>query len=316
MSADSLRSRIEDDIIERTPARMQSPGGELARERGIVTMKKLSSVSLAFIYLALLLPAKTTAAPPCIKASTDCTEWVMLAAGSPRLLVYRSYPLSTRSESITRALIVVHGGGRDADDNFRTLLAAAFLAGALDDTVIVSPRFASSRGKQAANGSECRDALAPDEANWVCDVESPDSWRYGGVAIGTDKLSSYDLVDEILRKLARKDVFPNLRTIVVTGHSGGGMFSLRYAMANQVHDTLGVPVRYVPSNPTNYPYLDSRRSTANAYPVHAATPGYIPATPPQLAPFSAFADSRSCTSVRRLAVRPPEAHRLYGEARR
>jgi len=37
--------------------------------------------------------------------------------------------------------------------------------------------------------------------------------------VGNDKLTSFDFMDEIIRRLARKDVFPNLKTIVVAGHS-------------------------------------------------------------------------------------------------
>lgn len=211
---------------------------------------------------------------------------------APRVLVYRSYPLQTKNEAITRALLVVHGGGRDADSQFRVALGAAYMAGALDNTVLVSPRFASNTGMRAnTGGSECRDSLATEEANWVCD-ERPISWRFGGPAIGGATVTSYDFADEILRKLARKDVFPNLKTIVVAGHSGGGMFVSRYQMASKVHDQLGVTITYVSANPTSIAYLDAIRPTAAAYPVNAAGPGYI--LPPPAEAFTAFADAGKC----------------------
>jgi hypothetical protein len=47
----------------------------------------------------------------------------------------------------------VHGAGRDADNYFRNALAAAFLAGALDNTMVVVPRMASA----AAN---CHDKVS------------------------------------------------------------------------------------------------------------------------------------------------------------
>ena len=65
--------------------------------------------------------------------------------GQPsRVLVYRTFPLEKRNEQVTRAFVFVHGILRDADNHFRTALAAAYLAGALDDTIIVAPRFASN----------------------------------------------------------------------------------------------------------------------------------------------------------------------------
>ena len=61
-------------------------------------------------------------------------------------MVYRTYALDAPNPQITRALIVVHGAGRDADNYFRTALAAAFLGGALEDTIVIAPRLASSAG--------------------------------------------------------------------------------------------------------------------------------------------------------------------------
>src|SRR5258708_6928759 len=94
-----------------------------------------------------------------------------------------------------------------------------------------------------------------------------------GVAGNNKDLTSFDFADEILRKLARKEVFPNLRNIVLAGHSAGGQFATRYEMANQVHDKLGVPVTYVVSNPSSYAYLDDSRPTEAAYPVSSRAPG-------------------------------------------
>jgi len=191
-----------------------------------------------------------------------------------------------RNQSITRALIDVHGGGRNASDSFNTALAAAFLARALEDTIVIAPRCASN------TSAACKDALAPDEANWICEDQRPDSWRNGSAAIGSDKVTSYDFVDEILRKLSRREAFPNLNGIVIAGHSGGGQFTLRYAMANQTHDKLGVPITYVVSNPDALVYLDHLRPTAAAYPPIASAPGYVPTAPADL--FVPFADARNC----------------------
>lgn len=246
--------------------------------------------SLILPAVTLLLASAANAAP-CSTTTPECTEWVTVGGQSPRVLVYRSFPLETRNEAITRALLVVHGGGRDANVQFRVALGAAYLAGALDDTILVSPRFASNSGMRPnTGGAECRDSIAPQEAEWVCDERSV-SWRFGGPAAGAT-VTTYDFVDEILRKLARKDMFPNLKTIVVAGHSGGGMFVSRYQMSSKVHDKLGVTITYVSANPTSLAYLDAIRPTSAAYPVNAAGPGYI--LPPPSEAFTAFADAGKC----------------------
>ena len=226
---------------------------------------------------------------PCTTATGPCTEWVTMTGG--RALVYRTHGLDARDERIVRAVIMIHGAGRNADGYFRTALAAAFLAGALDDTVLVAPRFASNDGG-------CRDALGPDELNWPRPA-GPGNWRTGGAAAGTGGVTSFDVADEILRKLARKEVFPNLKGIVVAGHSAGGQFVSRYEMTNEAHDRLGVPVTYVVANPSSYAYLDGLRPTSSALPptIAAAAPGYHPpaaTNPPP--PFAPFSDVRNCTA--------------------
>jgi hypothetical protein len=224
--------------------------------------------SSALLYL-LTLPAQ---AAPCITADASCTEWITFTGGPSRSLLYRTYALDGKNPQITRAFVMIHGAGRDADNYFRTAVAAAFLGGALDNTIVISPRFASSDGRG------CRDTLAQNEVSWSC---SGDSWRSGGIATNNDRLTSYDFADEILRKLGHRENFPNLKHIVVAGHSAGGQYVTRYEMANQLHDTLGIPISYVVANPSSYAYLDALRPT------------------PDASDFRPFPDARNCTTYDR-----------------
>jgi hypothetical protein len=219
------------------------------------------------ITLALLGLAAPAAAGPCLLAHA-CREWVALGAAG-RSLVYRSFPLDTPNDRIERVLVIVHGADRLAEGYFEVGLAAARLEGAIENTLVIAPRFASR------DGLTCADVLAANELNWPCDGNS---WRSGGAARGAT-VTSFDLADEILRKVARRAVFPNLRTIVVSGHSAGGQFVTRYQMANRVHDSLGVPVQYVVANPSSYAYPEPVR------PIR--TRGRV-----EFKPF----DSRSCAS--------------------
>jgi pimeloyl-ACP methyl ester carboxylesterase len=245
----------------------------------------------------LLLAAAAMLNTPCTMVSPDCAEGIKPAGQQSRVLIYRNYPLETKNENITRALVFVHGINRDADNHFRTALAAAFLVGALNNAVIVSPRFASNSSAPGNQTGDCRDALALDEANWICETQRADSWRSGGGEVGDDKLTSFDFMDEIIRRLARKDVFPNLRNIVVAGHSAGGQFVIRYEMSNQVHDSVGVPISYVVSNPSAYTYVDELRPTSTALPatIAATAPGFTPPAPAVPPPaFVPYADAQNC----------------------
>jgi pimeloyl-ACP methyl ester carboxylesterase len=197
-------------------------------------------------------------AAPCTKATTACERWITIQKGPSRTKIYASYPLDRPNRAIVRALVMVHGAGRNADHYFETSMAAAFLAGALENTIVLAPRFAASN-----------DTVAQNEVKWP---ERGENWRSGGV-LGTDSTyGSFDLMDDLLRMLANKRNFPNLTKIVVAGHSAGGQFATRYAMANKVHDKLnGVEVSYVVANPSSYawPVADRPLPSGTADPATA-----------------------------------------------
>ena len=92
---------------------------------------------LPIVFLATFVPAY--AAEPCTKAAPDCTGWVNLG-NQARALVYRTYALETKNDTITRALIMIHGANRDADNYFRTALAV--LTGLLRN---IDPAFKGSK---------------------------------------------------------------------------------------------------------------------------------------------------------------------------
>lgn len=188
-----------------------------------------------------------TRVAPCTTATAQCERWVALGGGPARAMVYSSYELNKPNAAVTRALVLVHGTGRNADHYFETAMAAAFLAGALDNTVVISPYFASDTDKVELN-----EILWPNRG---------DSWRSGGMATSHPALSSFDFMDEIVRQLANKKHFPNLTKVVVAGHSAGGQFASRYGMANRMHGNPGVAMSYVVANPSTYAWPTGVRPT-------------------------------------------------------
>ena len=219
----------------------------------------LPALALSVIGLIASGGAEAAKRSPCASVSNACTDWVALGGGPARAMIYRTFPLNVRNPAIRRALIMVHGALRNPDHYFATATGAAFLAGALDDTLVIAPAFRSW------DGDDCKDKLQPPEVSWSC---HGDSWRSGGAATSAPALTSFDFMDEILRRLADRKVFPNLAIIVVAGHSAGGQFVSRYEMANRVEDDLGVTVSYVIANPSSYAWPDATR----VLPVDAAAP--------------------------------------------
>ena len=196
------------------------------------------------MHLALLLLSLAPAAP-CTTATAACERWIVYAGGPARSMVYATQPLDQKNADITRALVMVHGAGRNADHYFETATAAAFLAGALGNTIVVAPRLIASPDTAHAN-----EVMWPNGRN---------SWRSGGVSPSHAGITSFDFLDELLRKLANKKNFPNLTRIVVAGHSAGGQVATRYAMVNKLHDKLGVQISYVVANPSSYAWPAATR---------------------------------------------------------
>src|SRR5262245_27945576 len=206
----------------------------------------------AVLFATLIFSTPMIVAGQCVTKPSTCTEFVTVGTGPSRILVYRNQPLTTPNDTVTRAIVVVHGAGGPAKWEFRSILAASYLSGNLDNTLVVAPHFATN------DGSSCKDPLAENELNWYCDLLLSD-WRVVGPARNVSVRSSLDAMDAILLQVANRKIFPNLKAIVLAGHSAGGQFVTLYQAVNQVHERLGVATFYVVANSSAYQYLDNRR---------------------------------------------------------
>jgi len=206
--------------------------------RSLVLLATAALVTPVAIVRHTPVAATVAAAAPCTTPTTPCERWVPLGGGPARSMVYATHPLDARNTTVTRAFILVHGTNRNADHYFATATAAAFLAGALDNTIVISPHLIADPDKPQAN-----------EVVWP---NRGDTWRSGGMSTSNPTLSAFDFMDEIVRRLADKKTFPNLTQIVIAGHSAGGQYVNRYEMANKVHGTAGVRLSYVVANPSTY----------------------------------------------------------------
>lgn len=152
---------------------------------------------------------------------------------------YRTYPLNTENKDIKRAVIVIHGLNRTADNYFRYAVGSAKAEGRLKDTIIVAPKFQIKADKPEAN-----------DHVWDGD------WSQGDDSVDGKKFSSFEAVDQIVEHLTLKGKFPNLKTIVVAGHSAGGQFVGRYLAGGQA---AKVKLVFLVMNPSSYLYVDNRR---------------------------------------------------------
>lgn len=151
---------------------------------------------------------------------------------------------------VQRALIVIHGRLRNAQTYLHSAEQAATQAGQLSTTLIVAPQFLND-----TDGT--RHALPDAVLRWHAN-----DWMAGAPALSPASLSSYAALDKILERLDDRKRFPNLREVVVAGHSGGAQVVQRYALTTQADKALqadGVKVRYVIANPSSYAYFNAQR---------------------------------------------------------
>lgn len=226
-----------------------------------------------FLFLAVLLAAcsgEEQVAPP-TGPEIPCTEGKGECAASIRigtqltLRYYRTHPLDTLNSGVRHAVIVVHGTNRNADDYFETMIVATRSAGMLDSTVVIAPNFLTAD-----------DFPGTDEAYWTSS-----GWKRGYQSLNSsEQVSSYSGMDRILQALADGTHFPDLESVVVTGHSAGGQYVHRYAAGNRMEQTLaGIAVRYIVANPSSYLYLGPERAVSGTLdvfylPDSSNCPGY------------------------------------------
>jgi len=201
---------------------------------------------------------------------------VVGAQGS--LPLYVSSDWSNPLPDITRAILVLHGRLRNADVYYRSAKTAQAAAGdAGKAALMIVPQFLAGIDIDAYH-------LPEDTLRW-----SLEGWEGGEPAIGPAPASSFDALDAILARLADRRLFPNLKQVVVAGHSGGGQVVQRYAIAGRGEAALTrehIAVRYVVANPSSYAYFSAERPEPS---IAASCPGYndwkygMEARPPYLA---------------------------------
>ena len=179
--------------------------------------------------------------------STDLSEYRgRLTIRGKKCPYYRNFPLNRRNESVTRAIIVIHGTKRNADSYFNNVMKVTRKSKLLSTTAILAPRF--QVGEEAQK----------DEYYWP-----NGGWKQGNYSKNKGelgRLSSFGVVVHLLSVLNRQNSpFPNLKRVVLVGHSAGGQFLNRFVSRVPLLESESAVVM----NPSSYLYLDGRRKLDN-----------------------------------------------------
>jgi hypothetical protein len=143
-----------------------------------------------------------------------CDDVFSFAVGTHTYKIPYSHnqALDVPNSDVTRVIVSVHGIGRDAVTTYGEVLAAAQGGGAGADrtSLIIAPQFLDESDIVTYS-------LPSDYMYWNL------PWRDGAQSSSTsahrraDKVSSFEVVDDLLKSIADSGNFPNLNTVIVSG---------------------------------------------------------------------------------------------------
>jgi pimeloyl-ACP methyl ester carboxylesterase len=199
------------------------------------------------------LPRYALCHPP---SSTLETVYGLPIVGDAKLAYYSShgsivYDQPYRS-NIEMALVVIHGGGRDADDYFCPVMAAVGSQSRYphSSVLLIAPRFLT-----VADGHV---ELNEGGTAMQWGGKGHGRWRFGASAVPPARnVTSFDAIDTLVNLLGDQTQFPNLKHIVLVGHSVGGQFVQRWSLLTS--SWLESRMSAVVANPSSWTYLSPMR---------------------------------------------------------
>lgn len=162
------------------------------------------------------------------------------------LTYYSTHNLNTNNQQIDRLVIVVHGALRNGHEYFNDTVLAAKKFNSLSNTIVLAPHF-----------RKVTDSREKGELYWGRKWSK--KWKYGYRSSDSDQISSFEVIDQLILSILKSSNFLGLKDIVITGHSAGGQFTQRYAVASQLRKKIEQNLSFVPSNPSSYMFLDKER---------------------------------------------------------
>jgi hypothetical protein len=189
--------------------------------------------------------------PPCTTATDGCLHSVeMSGTGTGIFNFYASYPIYEELaewKELDAAIIVLHGVNRNANDYFQYMMNALKSTGIENNVVLISPFFKNQ--SEASGGDFYWNSV---------------NWREGQNSISGSKISSFEVLDNLIKQLTDSKFFPAMKNIIVTGHSSGALMSHLYAGSNKVQDDYpNIDFDHIVANSQYFYYPDGQRMDEN-----------------------------------------------------
>ena len=166
------------------------------------------------------------------------------------LPIFSNKEIYIPDSNVDRAIIVIHGMNRNAEDYYNSIYDNAVEFNILSETIIIAPQY----------------LITTDLNHWQPSNEyvfwsGTTPWSSGEQSSSTTQhprsyaISSFSIMDSLISHLLSN--FSNLQDIVLVGNSAGGQFVNRYAAGSDQEG--GGMIRYVVSAPSSYLYFDENR---------------------------------------------------------
>ncbi|CDW98083.1 hypothetical protein [Sporisorium scitamineum] len=220
-------------------------------------------------------PVKAT--PPSSDSGAKLTAPQLESLDNTAFYLYNYISTGYNATKVQRAVIMLHGLGRDAwayfDLTRESLLNATSRTERsshrprlrFDEVVIMAPVFMNLEDPGCYPVDEQKNptsnALVWNSSSWAQGADSVypnSSYDADGQPFQPPGVSSYEALDAAVAWFSNKTIFPNINTIIVAGHSLGAQMVQRYALIGAVPSAT-VPVHFVVANPGSYAYLSDWR---------------------------------------------------------
>ncbi len=151
--------------------------------------------------------------------------------------------IETNRDQYKNLLVFVHGAGLDASEHFNAAVKAIRSAGLTENTIVLAPHFQKEKT----------------DSNYYW---TKYSWKDGRKSINAvPKISSYSVLDSLLIKEMLSN-YPEINTVVISGHSAGAQFVYRYSLLSKLEESIAQEIHYLPLNPSSVTYLGPERWNA------------------------------------------------------
>lgn len=170
-----------------------------------------------------------------------------------------SHDLSAPNPAITRLVVAIHSSSYNPGVYLKRVeRLLEDVPGEKSRTLVVAPHFLD---EDVLPGALERDFVY--WTNYPFRGSSKASWEGRKL-----RFSAFEAVDGLLQDLVAKGNYPNLRSVVILGHSAGGQMVNRYAAAGRFESDAanprGIEVRYLVMAPSSYLYFSGERGTGGA----------------------------------------------------